>query len=68
MLVLTRQAWDASERRIRVRGPDGTTIWIELIKVDRGRIRLGVAAPKEWDIAREELLPAEEKYERRKAS
>lgn len=53
MLVLTRKLND----RVLLQYPDGTAVWVTLIEIDRGRIRLGFDAPPDVKIYREELLP-----------
>ena len=60
MLVLCRRP----RERIRVRCPDGTVIWLTVTKIDRGVVRIGIAAPTGYDIKREELLPREERTEK----
>jgi carbon storage regulator len=49
MLVLSRKL----SERIRI----GQDIWITVIEIDRHKIRLGIEAPRETAIFREELLP-----------
>ncbi|MCX8022899.1 MAG: carbon storage regulator [Syntrophorhabdaceae bacterium] len=51
MLVLSRKRNEG----ILIRGKDGD-IRIILIDVDRGKIRLGIDAPKGYTILREEIL------------
>ena len=50
MLVLSRQLGE----KIRI----GDEICITVVDIDRGKIRLGIDAPREVPIFREELLPA----------
>lgn len=52
MLVLTRRIGE----RILI----GDDIWVTLVEIDRGRIRLGFEAPREVPIWREELLAPKE--------
>lgn len=52
MLVLNRR-----EGERVVIGPD---IVVEVVAIDRGRIRLGISCPKDVVIVREELRPAAE--------
>jgi carbon storage regulator len=52
MLVLTRKVGE----RIRLKLGDGTVIWVVIVDIDRGKCRVGVEAPKEIAIFREELL------------
>jgi carbon storage regulator CsrA len=54
MLVMSRKLLE----RIRVRTPAGD-IWIQLVGVKCGKARLGIDAPREFLISREELLPPE---------
>ncbi len=51
MLVLTRK----KNEGVLIKGKDGD-IRIVAIEVDRGRIRLGIEAPKGYTIMREELI------------
>jgi carbon storage regulator len=51
MLVLTRKLGE----RVMI-GPD---IVVTVVDIDRGKIRLGIEAPKDVLIFREEILPAE---------
>jgi carbon storage regulator len=48
MLVLSRKRWEA----VRI-GPD---IRITVVKLDRGMVRLGIEAPEDVSVLREELL------------
>jgi carbon storage regulator len=48
MLVLSRKRWEG----LRI-GPD---IRITIVKVDRGLVRLGIEAPGDISVLREELL------------
>lgn len=52
MLTLSRR----EQERIRLTTPDGSIIWIVLCEAERGRARIGISAPKEVEIKREELL------------
>lgn len=54
MLVLSRKIGE------RIYVSDG--IWITVVDIDRGKIRLGIDAPRDKQISREELLPAEKRY------
>lgn len=47
MLILTRKAGE----RIKV----GEDIWISIEEIDRGKVRVGIAAPKQIPILREEV-------------
>ena len=49
MLVLSRKI----QERIKI-GPD---IWITLVDIDRNKVRIGIEAPKDVIVTREELLP-----------
>ncbi len=55
MLVLSRKEGE----RIKI----GADIWITVVQIDRGKIRLGIEAPRDNDITREELLPAHEQHQ-----
>lgn len=48
MLVLSRKRWEG----VRI----GTDIRITVVKLDRGMVRLGIEAPGEVSVLREELL------------
>jgi carbon storage regulator len=56
MLVLTREP----EERIALKLPDGQYIWVTLIEIRRGKARIGIKAPREVQIMREEIMPAGE--------
>jgi carbon storage regulator len=49
MLVLSRKLG----QKIKI----GDNVWITVVDIDRGKIRLGIEAPKSLPIYREELLP-----------
>lgn len=55
MLVLTRRVGE----RISI----GDDIWINVIEIDRGKVRLGIDAPLDVAVMREELLPTATGYE-----
>lgn len=59
MLVLTRKM----SQRIMI----GDSIVITVVRVDRDRVRLGIEAPRELAVIREELLP-ERSIERRQVA
>lgn len=48
MLILTRKVGE----RIKV----GQDIWISIEEVDRGKVRVGIEAPKQVPILREEVV------------
>ena len=54
MLVLSRKYGE----RIRI----GKDIWIQVVEIRPGIVRFGVTAPKDQAIAREELLPVDERF------
>lgn len=56
MLVLGR----AKGERIRIT-VNGVMIWVTVTEIDRGKVRLGITAPREVVISREELLPESER-------
>lgn len=51
MLVLTRKVGEC----IKI----GDDIWITVLTIDRGRVRIGVAAPRNTPIMRTELIEEE---------
>ena len=55
MLVLTRQ----NNQSIIITTPDGVEINIRLLDTHKGRAHLGIIAPPEYSIARDELLNRE---------
>jgi len=56
MLVLTRKVGE----KIFING----NISVEVLEIENGRIRLGIVAPEEVKIARQELLKKEEQAKR----
>ena len=52
MLVLARRLGE----RIKIETRDGP-IWIALVSIDRGKVKIGIDAPQEMKIYREEVLP-----------
>ena len=48
--------------RIRI----GDNIWITVTYLSDGRVKLGIDAPRNINVAREEVLPPEERYEQSK--
>jgi carbon storage regulator CsrA len=59
MLILTRK----ERERIRISLPDGRCIWVVIAEIGDKRVRLGFEGPLECVIAREEILPAELRYQ-----
>ncbi|HEY1189890.1 MAG TPA: carbon storage regulator [Gemmata sp.] len=53
MLVLTRKVGE----KITIRTPDGAVIEIMLTNIDGKKARIGIEAPREFAIVRNELLP-----------
>jgi carbon storage regulator len=53
MLVLSRKLAE----RIRLKLPDGSCVWLWVVDIDRGKVRLGVDAPRDVEVMREELIP-----------
>ncbi len=49
MLVLSRKLGE----KIQI----GEDIWVTVVDIDRGKIRLGIEAPREVPVFRQELLP-----------
>lgn len=58
MLCLTRK----ENERIRIMTSDGP-VWITVVHINRGRVRIGVEAPLSCEIMREEVLPGLEWYQ-----
>ena len=58
MLVLGR----GEEEKLRLTLADGRHIWITICQVRLKRVRLGVDAPADVEIMREEILPEAEHY------
>jgi carbon storage regulator len=52
MLVLSRKVGE----RIRI----GQNVWLTVVLIDRDKVRIGIEAPKEINIIREELIPYNE--------
>ena len=52
MLVLQRKLW----QRVCIQTGDGP-VWVQVVDIERGKIRLGITAPAAVQIVREELLP-----------
>jgi carbon storage regulator len=52
VLVLSRKLHE----RVRLRLPDGRDVWLVVIDIDKGKVRLGIQAPKDIGVLREELL------------
>lgn len=53
MLVLSRK----ENERIRIRDSrTGEEIWITIVRQGGGEVRIGIAAPPEFDIEREEII------------
>ena len=52
MLVLTRRL----NERIRIKLPDGRFIWLTVADAARGMARIGIEAPREIEVMREELI------------
>lgn len=59
MLVLSRKV----NERARLKMPDGAVVWVSVERISYNAVRLGIAAPPDVDIAREELI-ADQKQER----
>lgn len=54
MLILVRKL----DQRIRISHPDGD-VWLQIVSVERDRVKLGFTAPPSVAIRREELVDAE---------
>ncbi len=52
MLILMRKV----SERVRIRVPGVPDIWVSVEEVDRGKIKLGIEAPRSTPIFRKELL------------
>lgn len=57
MLVLTRKLGE----KILI----GKDIWITVVDIDRGRVRIGIQAPRDVPVFREELLAPEDRHPER---
>jgi carbon storage regulator len=55
MLVLSR----GEDERLLLTLPDGRTVTVLVVAVGRGRVRLGVDAPRDVKVLRAELLDGE---------
>ncbi len=55
MLVLSRKR----KQRILLSGP-GVRIWIQIMSLKQGRVKLGIQAPDSVNIARDDYLPPQE--------
>lgn len=53
MLVISRRVG----QRLRIRARADVDVWISIQDVDRGKIRLGIHAPRDVEVLREELVP-----------
>lgn len=60
MLVLSRRI----SEKIRIEVSPGTYVWISILDVDYGKVRIGVHAPPEMVILRDELLYRDDHRER----
>lgn len=56
MLVLTRKKREAILISDNIITPNGENIVIRVVEVHGDRIRIGIEAPKKYQIAREELI------------
>lgn len=56
MLVLSRKTGE----RIRILTPKGEVIWVTIVDVDRGKVRVGIEAPRDIVVHREELIRSED--------
>jgi carbon storage regulator len=55
MLVLSRKAREG----VRLLLPDGRVITLRVVQVECGKVRIGIDAPRDVEVSREELLPPE---------
>jgi carbon storage regulator CsrA len=53
MLTLTRRI----NERVRLLLPDGVEVWVMVVDIAPGKVRLGIEAPPSVEIMRQELLP-----------
>jgi carbon storage regulator CsrA len=53
MLVLSRKAMQG----VRLLMPDGRVITLRVLEAQGGKVRLGIDAPQDIEVSREELLP-----------
>ena len=56
MLVLGREIGDT----ITITGPDGTVIELTIVDIRRLKMRIGIDAPKEWKIVRDDAKIGEQ--------
>ena len=56
MLILERR----SNESIIIQTPDGSTIKIHMIDTTRGKVKVGIDAPEDYLILRDELLGTDE--------
>jgi carbon storage regulator CsrA len=56
MLALSRKKGE----RIAIDCPDGTRLWLVVADVDRNKVRIGIQAPADYLIRREEIIPVDE--------
>jgi carbon storage regulator CsrA len=42
--------------KVRVLAPNGDEIWFVLVLIDRNKCRIGIDAPKDYLISREEII------------
>lgn len=57
MLVLSRKLTEA----IIITLPDGRNVEIRVVDIDYGKVRLGITAPRDVPIMRQELLSEEKR-------
>jgi carbon storage regulator CsrA len=55
MLVLSRKAMQG----VRLLMPDGRVITLRVLESQGGKVRIGIDAPRDVEVSREELLPPE---------
>ena len=56
MLILVRKV----QQGIWIEGPSGADIWVKVLSVERDRVKLGITAPDEVKVMRQELFGDEE--------
>lgn len=61
MLVLSRTAGERVRVKAEINGMV-VTVWVTVVEVDRGKVRLGFDGHRTVDFSREELLDPSEQY------
>lgn len=59
MLVISRHKHEA----LRIKTASGEIAWIVVTEFLKGKVRLGIIADRSINVARSEILPADEQYQ-----